>query len=303
MNYVANASQREYRVSAGPPAIAGMVTLYNSEPEVLSRMSTYYHQVSRLYVVDNSEQPDEHLVGAIRRMYSNVVYIANSTNEGIAHALNQAAGAAVRDGFDYLLTMDDDSRASEHTIRTMLEYIEQHPQPARIGIVAAQSDPNLFGNQAEEVLYAITSGSLLNLRAYQQCGPFMDELFIDAVDHEYCYRLIQAGYVIISLNYLHLSHRIGELKQLKLFGRTLYKWASHTPVRNYYMLRNFLYVIGAYRHVLPARTKLLLAYALTKVCLLNALLDSDTALRFRYVRKAIADFRHHRLGKLSQLLS
>lgn len=278
--------------------VSAMVTLYNSEYKVIDRISTYIKQVSKLYVVDNSEQPDDDLIQKILLSYPTVEYISNKGNQGIAHALNVGAQAALRDGYKYLLTMDDDSQASKGMLNALLDYIEKHDEPNKIGIVAAQSDPNLYGNDAEEVWFTITSGSLLSMSAYRQCGIFQEDLFIDAVDHEYCFRLIEAGYKIVSLNYLHLTHRIGELKRLKIFNKTLYKWASHNPVRNYYMLRNFLYVINKYKKVIPNRTKLLLIYGLTKVCVLNSMLEKDTLVRLRYMSKAVSDFRKNKLGKL-----
>ncbi|WP_169921757.1 glycosyltransferase family 2 protein [Spirosoma rigui] len=282
-------------------SIAGMVTLYNSERDILDNISTYHAQVDKLYLVDNSEVIDEILVNALRERFNKVVYIHNKGNRGIAYALNVAASRAVNDGFDYLLLMDDDSKATPDMINTMTDYIVANPK-LQVGIIAAQSDPNLFSNQAEVTWYTITSGSLLSINAFKQCGPFLEELFIDAVDHEYCFRLIEAGYKIVNLNYLHLSHSIGELKYLSIFKKNVYKWASHTPVRNYYMLRNFLYVIKKYNKLIPFRTKALLFYGLTKVCLINSMLEKDTLLRIRYMTKAISDFRHHKLGKLDNIL-
>ncbi len=69
------------------PLIAGMVTLYNSEQEVLNRIETYNSQVDKLYVVDNSEKPDEDLIRKIQSTYTNSEYISNGGNQGIAYAV------------------------------------------------------------------------------------------------------------------------------------------------------------------------------------------------------------------------
>ncbi len=216
--------------------------------------------------------------------------------------MNAAAKAAVDDEFAYLLMMDDDSEATDNMVEAMLTYLRQQAEHDMIGIIAAQSDPNLFGNTARKVWFTITSGSMLNMETYKQCGPFQNELFIDAVDHEYCFRIIQAGYQVINLDYLHLSHKIGELKQLRFFNITFYKWASHNPTRIYYMLRNFLHVLRKYRKILPMRTKFLIVYALTTSCFVNALFEKDTLLRLRYLSKAISDFNNNKMGKLSQAI-
>ncbi|MCC5613180.1 glycosyltransferase [Nostoc sp. CHAB 5834] len=281
--------------------VAGMVTLYNSDREVLDNINTYYHQVDKLYVVDNSEIVDNTLINDLKARFRDIVYVHNQGNRGIAYALNVASRIAMTEGFDYLLLMDDDSRTTNIMVKTMVDYVAANPD-LNIGIIAAQADSNLYSDKAEITWYTITSGSLLSIEAFRQCGSFLEELFIDAVDHEYCFRLIEAGYKIINLNYLHLSHSIGEIKKISIFDKSIYKWASHTPVRNYYMLRNFLYVIKKYNKLIPFRTKMLLFYGLTKVCLLNSMLEKDTSLRLRYMAKAISDFRNRRLGKLDKAL-
>ena len=48
-----------------------------------------------------------------------------------------------------------------------------------------------------QVLTPMTSGSLLDLSAYEAVGPFMDELFIDQVDNEFCLRLRAAGFSVL----------------------------------------------------------------------------------------------------------
>jgi len=49
-----------------------------------------------------------------------VRYLTAGTNSGIGTALNTAGRMAVQEGYEYLLTMDQDSVASVGMIRTML---------------------------------------------------------------------------------------------------------------------------------------------------------------------------------------
>lgn len=283
--------------SSSSEVVAGMVTLYNSEPDVVQNIATYISQVAKLYVVDNSEQRDNALIKAIQAISPTVEYISNDGNEGIAYALNRAAEAALHDGFSYLLTMDDDSQVPEDMVKQMYNYIQVSPVSDRISMVAPQSDPVLYGTSAKSVWYVITSGSLLSLDAYKICGPFLEELFIDSVDHEYCFRMKRAGYTLVELNYLHLIHRLGEVKKISLMGETFYTWLSHSPLRVYYILRNNLYVISMYRADLPGKVLFRLVYALIKVCFLHNFLERDAISRFQYVGRAIRDYWVGRLGK------
>lgn len=283
---------------AGKPRVAAMVTLYNSGQDVLSCIGTYIWQVDKLYVVDNSERPDEALIGQISSAYTHITYINNGGNQGIAYALNRAAQAAVEEGYPYLLTMDDDSRVPENMIDRMLEFMVGYT--GRIGILGTQSQPKRIRDSAESVWYTITSGNLLNLGAYATCGPFSEPLFIDWVDHEYCFRLKAAGYEVIELNYLALDHRLGQSKKKCLFGVVIREWTSHNAVRMYYKLRNSLYVLRQYRALLPWSIQWFFYRAMLTDLINVVFFEDDTLHRLRLLIQAGVDCRNGRLGKLNK---
>lgn len=278
--------------------VAGMVTLYNSEQDVLPRIATYIGQVGKLYAVDNSEQPDISLVESIVNLYPTVEYISNGGNKGVAYALNTAAKAAIRDQFTYLLMMDDDSQAPANSVSTLYQ-IACESQSAAVGIVSAQSDPSVQRDDEQEVLTTITSGSLLNLRAYQAAGPFLDDLFIDWVDHEYCFRLAKHGYRILIANRIKLTHRLGVFKKKRLFGFMPVRWRSHSPVRLYYKFRNSLYVMNRYRDQLKLSFVLSVYYELVRDIAKIAFLEEHKRVYLVSVRQGLVDGYRRKIGKLS----
>ncbi|QKZ11936.1 glycosyltransferase [Spirosoma sp. KUDC1026] len=278
-------------------SIAASVVLYNSDESVIDNVSTYIDQVDKLYIIDNSESINSKLVECLN-VNQKIEYVWLKGNLGIATALNVACEKAIADGHDYILMMDDDSRAVSTMVEQMLNY-EREYADLKIGIIAAQSDPNLFSEKIRSVWYTITSGSLMKLSAYEECGGFLDKLFIDAVDHEYCFRLKEKGYHIINLDYLHLEHSIGELKELKLFNKTLYKWSSHNHIRMYYMMRNFLYVLTKYHSTIPVKTKILLYYSVSRACFFDSMLEGDILRRIKFLVKAFKDYRAGNFGKIS----
>ena len=225
--------------------IAGVVILYNSERQVINNINSYLNQIDQLYIIDNSERADYEIVQDIK-ILPNATYIDNGENLGIAYALNYAAKMAMRDGYKFLLTMDDDTFFPADGIEKMLLFINQF-SVEKLGIVAGQYNPRFFDNTIKTVPYTITSGSLLNLSAYEQCGLFMEELFIDFVDHEYCFRLNKFNYEIIEINNVHLNHNLGSKKQLTVFGYELpIYWRSHNPLRVYYKIRNSIFTLNKY---------------------------------------------------------
>jgi len=269
--------------------IAAAVVLYHCPPERLDGLQTYASQVERLYVIDNTEQPDPAVREALSRM-PGVVYTANGQNQGIARALNQAARQALAEGFTHLLTMDDDSRTPPGYVRQLTDFLDQHPD-LRIGILAPYHTPvRAAGEGFTHVPYTMTSGNLLSLRAYAEAGPFWEELFIDHVDHEYGLRLNRLGWAVIELTDLRLDHPLGVRKARPVLGGT---FVSHSPRRGYFIARNGLAVGRRHPAFLPR------ALQLTAKEVLKALLWEDRRPeRLRFIGRGLRDGLTGRLGPL-----
>ena len=160
--------------------------------------------------------------------------------------LNQGARMALEEGFDWLLTMDQDS---SFTAESLLQYFRctqeafSDPSVAMVGV-------NFFGEKlmngscrATDSFNLITSGSILRLSAFSAVGGFDEALFIDEVDLEYCYRCVSAGYRTLLLQEIFLEHSLGVSKPVRspLTGKVTSR-SFHNPLRVYYMVRNYLYI-------------------------------------------------------------
>ena len=221
--------------------IAAVVVLYNPPADVFENISSYLFSVDKVYVVDNSERKDSLLLKKLKA-YFKVLYIDNKKNKGIAHALNVGAEHAIKDGYDFLLTMDQDSKASEGMIDQMLNCLSQI-EISTVGILSPfHTSP--FRSYAEkngciDKNVVMTSGNLLSLHAYKACGPFLESLFLDYVDNEYCLRLQRHGYKVTEVSEAILVHRLGNLTMHTLFGKNIYCY-NYPPVRYYYRTRNVI---------------------------------------------------------------
>ncbi len=282
--------------NTGSAKVAASVVLYNSDNKTIENVRSYLHQVDKLYLIDNSEKKDALLVDALSKL-PNTLYIDNGGNRGIAHALNAAASLAIKDDYAYLLTMDDDTSLPVDAVAKMLSFAES--QGDIVGIVAGQSNTRHLSNTISYVPFTITSGNLLNLRAYQQCGPFMEELFIDYVDHEFCFRLRKEGYSIVEMNGIHLIHSLGHPKDLTLFTIKLpVRWTSHSPTRIYYKIRNGIYVLRKHNY-LSNSIKWFFIKDMMRDGVKLIFLEDQKMLRIKLVAKAVQDGIQNRLGKLS----
>lgn len=238
--------------------LAGVVVLYNADQEsVIENISSYLHELDLLIAIDNTEVTTNQplLIDFIAR-HQKIKYIANGENLGIAKALNIGARKAIKLGYQWLFTIDQDSKASPTMLPILKNYICSS-DTSLLGIVSPfhlvteiteKSQP--FKDEVEESLTVITSGNIVNLKAFQQVGGFDDSYFIDYVDHEYCLRLQKHGFKIITLNRAQLIHNLGHIKQQFSLLTT-----NHNFIRRYYITRNRLRLIKDYRNDFPAYCK------------------------------------------------
>jgi len=229
--------------------VAGVTVLYNPDSVVADNIRSYIDQIDRLFVVDNSDDACTETAHAIAMM-ANVVYINNNSNLGIAQALNTGATMALREGYHYLLTMDQDSKATPGMVATLLECFNRI-DACQLGIISpfhltAVDTVPPKGECCHEVLTAWTSGNILNLQAFEAVGPFREDLFIDFVDHEYCLRLQSNGYRVLMANRAILHHAIGtNLRKNRFLHLTLIT-SNHSALRRYYITRNRFWVTRTY---------------------------------------------------------
>ena len=282
--------------------IAGIVILYYPEDNVLQHILTYSHALDKLYVADNSENKNKAITEQITAL-PNVIYLHDGENKGIAHRLNQAAALAIAHGYQFLLTMDQDSYFENDAAVEYFNCISLYNNietTAMFGVEFLKQEDENKKCSPLEVTELITSGSVLNLNVYTAVKGFDEALFIDLVDHEYCYRSILFGYKIIQFKNIFLQHSLGtgfkgrSVATLKITNRTF-----HSPVRIYYMVRNYLYVKKKYAsHFKPYidnHKKTILVRIKN-----NLIYGKNRIANITYILKAITDYNKSRMGKIKE---
>ena len=225
--------------------IAGVVILYHPDMELLlANIQSYNTGLKQLYVYDNSDTKTLGIEEALFKLNPSIEYKYFNANEGIAKRLNQAMDQASLNQYDYLLTMDQDSsfKAGDFEKYKSLIQSTAYNHVAQFG-VNCQPDYTQSKEQPEEALTLITSGSILNLSITKNIGSFKEDFFIDFVDAEFSYRVIQNGYINLMFSNIVLNHALGTLVE----GRGLGNFKKsmriiHAPIRVYYIIRNGLYL-------------------------------------------------------------
>jgi rhamnosyltransferase len=261
---------------------------------VLDNISSYEDQVDVVYAVDNSERPVDAFVAALG-VRAKVKYIANGSNLGIATALNVGIDAALADGYSWVLTMDQDSTATPGMVGALLRCALNDESVALVAPVHQQVDgvPCDVAPGCVDVLTPMTSGNLLRTDAFLQVGRFMDDLFIDQVDSEFCLRLQRNDFRVIRAGDAELIHRVGEVKEHH-FPFHAYS-SNHSPLRRYYITRNRFVVGRMYADDFPQYRRAELAHVPKDI--LKILFWEDSKwVKLRMMWRGWRDYRVGRLG-------
>ncbi|WP_339688739.1 glycosyltransferase [uncultured Parasphingorhabdus sp.] len=173
-------------------------------------------------------------------------WIKNSENVGLARALNQGIAAAVEAGSQYILLLDQDSRPIKNMLAELIAAAKKIESEGRLLACVAPSlyERKTAGNTTAGHEFAIgatfaTSGTLLTKQGWRQIGPMWEALFIDGIDHEWCFRARAKGYETVLVQNVEMEHDMGE-SSIKILGRV--RPIHRSPVRHYFIVRNTLWL-------------------------------------------------------------
>jgi rhamnosyltransferase len=256
---------KKRRIIANTDVCAVIVTK-NPDSGFQSRIGDIRRQVGKIILVDNG-------TSGLHRNYlqygpdvENVLLIENKRNLGVAAALNTGIAKAVEAGFDWVLTLDQDSEPDTLMVELLLKGFETHQAKEQIAILAPKivdiglEREALFLRSKSKFLYerhrccegtivdvtnVITSGALICMKAYKDIGKFRSDFFIDYVDTEFCLRAHKKGYLIVAVCDAKLNHRFGERQSVRFGPLTLFP-SFHRPERWYTISRNRIPMIKSY---------------------------------------------------------
>jgi rhamnosyltransferase len=285
--------------------IAAAVILYQPKDVFLLNIKSYYSQVEKVYIFDNSEKEP-----AIKRelhQLSKVEYYNDGINKGLSKRLNEACYLAGKDGFDWLLTMDQDSDFADKSFTFYLDCFSkfEHKQNAAMfgtynyrAVIA--SSEKCDAKEANDIM---TSGTLINLSLFKKIGNFDEALFIDCVDHDYCIRAISAGYSIIRFNNIYLSHQLGKevyRSSIKTLFLVKKKKEIHSPLRCYYMYRNILYLTKKFEKENIPQVKQIKKDVIARIKK-AFLYGRNSAEIICFLKRARRDYKNNQMGKISEI--
>lgn len=272
--------------------VCAIIVTYNGGNVIESTVNALIVQVADIVIVDNSS--NDETIKELRRLESGKIkVIYNSENTGVAHALNQGVSYAQGHGFDWILTMDQDSIAEPDMVEKLLDCAAGFADQSN---VVSFSPKILCGindhKQNSDVDFidrytVITSGNLLKTSIFEKIGLFDEKMFIDSVDFEYCLRIKKYGYKIIRCFRAALHHSLGSIDYLELFNNKI-PFTVHPPFRKYYIMRNHIYITKKYMLTFPIYC-IWKQTAILRLILQILFIEKNKGSSLRYIFKGLCD--------------
>jgi GT2 family glycosyltransferase len=222
--------------------VEAAIVSYNPAPSLLRLVTELVAAGIPVGVVDNASTSGMDILEECAAVGATLTLL--DTNTGVAGALDSALEHT---GADWLLTFDQDSALTAHTLNKLLD--SDATNGARVAIVAPvvrdeatarplQGDPGR--SRWYETERAFTSGSLCRVVALRHVGGFRTDLVIDFVDWDLCVRLREAGWQVAIEPAAVLEHTIGRATthRVPLIGQVT--TSNHNADRQYYKYRNYL---------------------------------------------------------------
>ena len=225
--------------------------LYNPNIIILEKsINNILKQVDFLVIVDNS--PKKNNLNFTISSKEKIVYIFNNDNLGIAEAQNIGIKELKRKGCDFVYFTDQDSIPPNDIITKLLsDYNILENLGYNVGAIgptvinrqnnkpykARINKGTIIDKNITQVTELISSGTLTKMNILDKVGYMESSLFIDGVDHEWCWRANNIGnYKFFITSNAKLSHQLGEGDH-HFLGIDI---AISTPFRSYYQFRNFI---------------------------------------------------------------
>ena len=290
--------------------ICCIIVTYNIGNELSKCFYSILNQVNKVIIVDNGSNLEtvEYIKHLKKEHSSKVEYLLNKDNMGIAFALNRGIELALKENFEWILTLDNDSVATDDMVNVMLKtYSNLSPNEKKdvVSLFPTHLETNFknFNNEKSEfntlnysyIIADITSGNILNKKVFNKVGTFTEKLFIDYVDLEYCLRIFKRNYKQIKVHDAKLIHHLGNSKQINIFNKKI-TYTNHSALRRYYITRNRLFVWNNFKDCKQFISNDKRSFIKETIKII--LFENNKYFKIKMILKGFKDYRNNIFGKL-----
>jgi len=276
------------------PKIAAAVLLFYPTEEVLFHIESYRGTIDHLYIVDNTEDSSrsQHVREKLLS-YSNTSLLHTGANIGIAKAYNLALKEAKKELYAWLMTMDQDSFFDQEILTHYLQHFSVL-NTEEIALISPLHNPKFIDTSLDNPYVkceaVLSSGNLVNIDLALNAGGYDERLFIDEVDHAFCFELQRSKYIIVQDQTVYLNH---------MLGKTFSKYGNiklYPALRIYYMLRNYLYLKQEYLSEFSGFFKQREWYLL-KFFMKQIFFSNERFMHLKMMKQGYVDYKNAKSGK------
>jgi GT2 family glycosyltransferase len=252
-------------LSANSPKVAIIIVNWNRERDVLDcldSLSRIEYPNYQIIVVDNASVDGS--VASIQKEYSGVMLIESKENVGFVEGNNIGIKAAMAQGADYSLLLNNDTLVAPNFLNDLVAAAEENPKVAvtgptifyagypnvvwsaggainwRRGVTRMlgldEEDRGQFGDKPRAVDFVTGCALLVKMRILNEVGLLDPRFFAYYEETEWCVRIRNKGFTILYVPTSKIWHKIGRDER------------ATSPNVHYYMTRNrllFLKLSGA----------------------------------------------------------
>lgn len=220
--------------------ILAIIVTYYPEKELLERnIHAFIGHVDKVLIWENTPSPDKLQYRYVK--HEKVEYYGDGINS-ISRALNFAWKYANDNGYDYLLTMDQDSyfeNFDKYLEKTV--FCESAPE----GIWTPQMNGEEMTKEYEAIDIPITSGMLASLQIVNTIGGWNESYTIASVDDEFYLQAHLCNIKKYKVKDASLLQRFGITQVVTVLGHKL-ELRNYSPQRLYDIYRNNIILIRKY---------------------------------------------------------
>lgn len=240
----------------GVRVCAVVVTFHPDLPRLGRLLTACLSQVAGLVVVDNGSGAGVQASLRGRGKADGFDVLALDDNLGVAAAQNRGVAWARERECSHVLLFDQDSVPAPDMVRMLLSALAEAPASGwtaavgprlldrrtgastpfvRIGLLGVTKKACAAdGDRLVETDFLVSSGMLIPLAVLDRVGLPEEDLFIDNVDLEWCFRARAKGFALYGVCDAVMEHSVGD-DVIQIGGRVIHR---HGPLRQYYIMRN-----------------------------------------------------------------
>jgi len=278
--------------------ILGIVSaFYPNLDELEHNIKSFLPWIDHLIIWENTPVEKSNIEELVNKFDSHKIEMKTTgKNEYLAFPINSCLRDIEADDYTHLLIMDQDSSFASSDFERYINLIDKYPSKD----VAAFGPKTKYTPKKDvafsEIESIILSGGIYPVEILKKLNGFNEELLIDAIDSEYCFRAIANNYKIILMHEVYLEHQIG-YRYKHWSGLIIVPYSAQ---RTYYYLRNTFWLWEKYpEYFEKSNQKSFVKYRVVYRSL-KVFLEKDSLRKLKAIFFAIKHFKNNEMGRFDR---